>query len=493
MSDTKLSLNNIVRVTLQLPGAGLAFANTSALAIITDDVPTPADYGDFRIYLDAIQVAQDFGSSSTTARLAEKVFGQSPNIITGGGYLVVIPRLQAAPAAPATILGKSIVNLTALTATDYNINADVDGGGAGDLLIGTIDTTDLETAEASLNSVAITGAGLVFELSGEVAAAQVTLKTVSTGATSSIVIGSAGTGTDIATGIAIDGESATGADAGLERIKDSIIRTAGPIEYFGIIITEKMADADLLETASLMQTLSKIIFVASNLSADIAGVFKTVKDSGYTHTRCLYYSLSEGSALDFAAGYAGRGLSTNFDAGGTALTMNLKSIVGITQDSISQTLYNSAKNNGVDIYANFGIAWTQSFKANLFFDQVYNRLAFVLRLQIAGVNYLAQTSTKILQTESGLTGLKLAYGDVCSRFVDAGVFAPGRWNSSTTFGPSPEDHRRVVAEQGYFVYSIPIAQQAQTQREDRIAPAVQIAAKEGGAIHSSDVIVQVEA
>jgi hypothetical protein len=489
---SKLPLSNIIRVTLISAARGLAFVNTSALAIITDDVPIPADYGDSRTYLDAIGVSEDFGSSSATARLAEKIFSQTPNILTGGGFLVIIPRLQAAPAAPAVVTSKNTVDLTALTASDYNINVDVDGGGAADLLIGPIDSTDLVNAAASLNSIAVVGAGLLFKLSGEVTAAKITLETTTTGAASSIDIGTATTGTDIATGIAMKDETATGADAGLERVKDTIIRTAGAIEYFGIVLTEKMSDVDVLETASLMQTLPKIIFLASNTQADILGVYKTLKDAGYTHSRCLYYSTSEASALDMAAAYAGRGLSVNFDADNTALTMHLKDLVGLVADNISQSVYDDAKNQGVDIYPDFGIPKVQSFGANLFFDQVYQRLAFQLRLQIAGFNFLAQTQTKIPQTEEGMTALKGEFRDVCARFVNVGVLAPGEWNDSTTFG-DPETHERVIREAGYYVYSSPIAQQSQTQRGQRIAVPVQIAAKEAGAIHTSDVAVFVEA
>jgi hypothetical protein len=76
-------------------------------------------------------------------------------------------------------------------------------------------------------------------------------------------------------------------------------------------------------------------------------------------------------------------------------------------------------------------------------------------------------------------------------FVSAGVFAPGTWNSSTTFG-TPEDTIRNVEERGYFIYSLPISQQSQAVRETRVAPLIQIAAKEAGAIHSSDVTVLVE-
>lgn len=486
-----LDIGNVVRVSISGPERGLANVNTSALAIITDEVPIPADFGVSRVYLNPDGVAEDFGSSSETYRLSLSIFNQKLNILTGGGYLIVIPRLQSAPVVSAVILGEGPINLVGLTAEDYNLNVDVDGAGANDELIGSIDTSTLASAETSLNSTAITAAGLLFSLSGEVSAALITLSTVSTGATSEIVIAAAGTGTDIAVPLGLSG-SATGADTGVERAKDAILRTKNSVNYFGIVYNEKFADADLLELAATVQSMDKFHGVGSNLVADITGVYTTITNAGYTQTRCFPYTVSENDALDWAAGYMSRLMSINFDATGTALTMHLKDFVGLVADpGMTQTVLDSAKNAGCDVLADLGIPKIFISGANLFSDQVYTRLALKVDLQIAGFNYLATTTTKIPQTEPGMDGLKGTYRAVMKRYVGVGVFAPGTWNNPTRFG-DPADHDRNIEEFGFFIYSIPIAQQDQNVREARIAPVVQIAAKEAGAIHSSDVTVLVE-
>jgi len=488
-----LDLSNVVRVTVSGPERGLAEVNKSALALIIDEVPIPADFGTYRVYLNPDGVASDFGSNSDTYRLAVIIFSQKINILTGGGFLVVIPRDQSAAAAVASILGGGPVDLTALTATDYYINVDVDGGGAADVLIGEIDTTSLETVETSLNSTAITAAGLVFTVSGELASAVITLSTIDAGATKSIDIGDAGTGTDIAPVLDLEG-SATGADAGVERAKDTILRTKGSINYFGIVYNEIFTGTTLEELAATVQACDKIQFVSSNLTAAIAGDFTTISGAGYTHTRCLLYTISADDALDFAAAYASRLMCINFNGANTALTMHLKDITGLVADSgITQTVLDSAKKAGVDVLADLGgIGKVLISGVNLYSDQVYTRLALKVDLQIAGFNYLATTTTKIPQTEDGMNGLKGAYRGVMARYVTAGIYAPGTWNSSTRFG-DPEDHDRNIEEFGFFIYSTPISEQSQSQREARIAPLVQIAAKEAGAIHSSDVTVLVEA
>ena len=67
----KLDISNIIRVTLLSALRGLADVNTSALALITDEVPIPGNFGDSQIYLSPDGVADDFGSTSATYRLAQ--------------------------------------------------------------------------------------------------------------------------------------------------------------------------------------------------------------------------------------------------------------------------------------------------------------------------------------------------------------------------------------------------------------------------------------
>jgi len=113
-------------------------------------------------------------------------------------------------------------------------------------------------------------------------------------------------------------------------------------------------------------------------------------------------------------------------------------------------------------------------------------LAFAL--EVAGFNAIAQTSTKIPQTEPGMAILKGAYTDVLTQAVVNGFIAPGSWNSAVRFG-NPADLLANVLEQGWYIYSAPVTQQSQTEREDREAPLVQIAVKYAGAIHSTNVVV----
>ena len=491
----RLNINNVVRVSVLSPLRGLADVNTSALALITDDQPIPSDYGTARTYLDPTAVAQDFGTTSTTAAIANIIFSQSPNILTGRGYLVIIPRDPAAAASPAVLQSMDFTNLNQLTGDDYHIRVAVDGNPAADLEIGEIDTTSRATIEDSLNSAAVSSADLVFSVSGEPAAARVTLSTTTTGAASSILIDAATTGTDIAPLLGLSG-SASGADAGLETFKNAIIRAEQDVPFFGIIsntlLTDELSNAEIMELAQTVQARDKLLFVSSDETDDIAGVFTDIQQAGLTHTRTLCYTLGDEEAILFSAGYASSGLSTNFSGTNTARTMELKEVVGLIPDpGISQSIADAASDAGVDLYVDYGVPKLKTSGANQFFDQIYSTLALKLRLSIAGFNLLATVPTKIPQTEQGVSQLKSSYRRVCTQFVENGTFAPGEWTSAVTYG-DPDDHKRNIRDSGFYVFSQPIGDQSPTDRQARIAPLVQIAAKSSGAIHSTDVTIFIE-
>ena len=87
-----------------------------------------------------------------------------------------------------------------------------------------------------------------------------------------------------------------------------------------------------------------------------------------------------------------------------------------------------------------------------------------------------------------MTGFRNALSQVFEQSIRNGAIAPNVWNNSIPFG-DPETFKRNIEETGYYLYSIPISQQSQTDREARKAPVVQTAAKGSGAIHFADIIV----
>ncbi len=291
----------------------------------------------------------------------------------------------------------------------------------------------------------------------------------------------------------------------LETIQAAIARSTPLVFYFGVLIDEELLASEPTPFATLAaycQSVKKMFFYTSSNIADLqpGSGLDLVRQASETLVRCFYYgnALLNGAAAQqtqiFSGAYAGRGLSTNFNASGSSSTMNGKQLVGITPDqTLNQTYLNQADAAGVDVYGSFnGFSCLKTSGANAYFDQAYQRQWLVFALQTAGFNYLVTVGTKVPQTEDGMNGLKDAYIQVLKQAVSNGYLASGLlWNSATSFG-NRADLVRNVLETGYYIYSLPINQQTQAARQARQAPVIQIAAQEGGAIHSSAVIVAVE-
>lgn len=279
----------------------------------------------------------------------------------------------------------------------------------------------------------------------------------------------------------------------IETLEEAIARTKDLIFYCGIISTAYPASGDMKTLADYVQGLGdKILFLPSATYGDVAGAFTTIKAASDHNTRCLYYETSALDARLFAAAYAGRAMSVNFSGSNTAITMNLKQLSTIDPDeSITQTQWAALATAGVDAYVDYaGVPAVVSNGANQYFDEVYNIVWLVSALKVAGFNALAQVSNKIPQTEPGMTLLKKAYQSVLDQAVNNGFAAPGSWTSAEWFG-SQSAMTKNIQEKGYYIYSAPVNLQSVADRADRKAPLVQIALKEAGAIHSSNVVVNI--
>ena len=285
-----------------------------------------------------------------------------------------------------------------------------------------------------------------------------------------------------------------------ESVDAAITRTKDSIPYFGILSNKVETDASTLAIASVVQSLNKIDFMAKKTSADLTpttGIAAQIANAGYDKTRILTYiddNSTDTASVRFAAAYAGRALSTNFSGSNTTQTMHLKDIKGIDADAgITQTLLNNAKTVGSDVYPSFGgVPKVFSTSGNEFFDRVYNKAWLITALETAGFNYLAQTNSKIPQSESGISGLKGAYRRVLEQAIANGYIGAGSWTSADTFG-NLEDFHRNIEERGYYIYSLPVSQQSNADRTARQAPLIRIAIKELGSVHSSNVIVNINA
>ena len=324
------------------------------------------------------------------------------------------------------------------------------------------------------------------------------------GGNSEVTIEQNTTGTDL-TGISyLDIDAAVfvlGVEAysGRERLVDTLIRCK-PLVYFSGILVDHSLDpaynnSELLDASNWVQSEDKMLYIANNdiTCCDAGEIFDVIRGRNNHHTRCLaYFKDTAESARLMAAAYASRGQSVDFGGSNTTLTMQLKTLATIDPDpNATETLVQKAKNVGADMYVSVdGVPCVFSNGANEFFDNVYNDIWLKTALQVAGFNALRNAASKIPQTAAGVEILVKAYTDVLNTGIKNGAFAAGKWTLPVTFG-DPQMLKDAVESVGYYVYATPIEEQAQSEREERKAPFIQMAIKRAGAIHTSDILVYI--
>lgn len=474
-----LSISNIINVSVATVQIGVNNYSTSNLAIFSDEQPDLGTFGSlgYAIYLSPEQVGIDFGTSSKTFEMANGVFSQQPNILSGGGVLVVI--LMITTSQTLSFSGIAASGTFEVVST-YGTSAAINWNDSASVIQQKLRA--VVGQEGWIVTGSIASELLTIHMAGNYGPVSIVSTTANTLATSGPVA------ITITPAITIVGESLAAA----------ISRTVGLVQYFGIMATESVdviGQVGLLAAAAVIQPLLKVGFFVSHVSADIApgGMLDLLRSGSLSHSRGLYYGqVTSHEDLVFMASYAGLALSTNFNGSNTTQTMNLKSLPGVQADlTMTETFLQQAKAAGADTYPSLqGVSCVIQTGANTEWDQIYGTLWFAGALQVAGFNYLATTSTKIPQTESGMDGLKGAYRNICNQAVNNQFSAPGQWNSATTFG-DPAKLLLNVAQFGYYIYSVPIAQQSQASRVAREAPLCSIAIKLAGAIQSSTVIVYV--
>lgn len=481
-----------VNVSIAATPAGLANYNTNNIAIFTND---PAGFSEaYQAYITPNAVSTDFGSDSLTYKMANALFTPAPNFRTGGGNLYIFPfkgvsatsgSLTTADISTNVSNFKSVTN-GVLTLTIDGVATVVEGLDFSSVqtLNDVITVLNSQNLDVYIEAVGTTKIKFTSKRYGTDSSVTVAAATPAEGVTDLY-------GANYFNGA--DAEAAAGTNASGQTLADAV-RAAQQQVYFGGVLTTQYCDnATVLANAQAIQALDCDYFDAMSSMKNMSILGAEIKAAGLGKTRSLEMSNSPLEAKIAIATYATIAKSVNWQGSDTANTLNLKTLTGCLPDSgLSDTYVLSAQKNGVDIYANTGgLSVVYSNDNNGFTDDIEFQLWFKLAQQVAGFNYLRQTNTKIPQTEQGMTGLKNAYAQICEQGITNGSIAPGTWSGSIPFG-DPEDFQRNIEENGYYIYSLPITQQAQTDREARKAPLIQIAVKCSGALHFSEVIITIQ-
>ena len=454
-----------------------AHPSINSIALFT--IESPSQTGAYTAHVSSDTVEKLYGTSSLTTKMAKAIFSQTPNLRTGDGTLYVIPYVGTS-ATSATWTSPNITSAisTFQAVTNGSLKLTLDGGTA-------VQVTGLDFSNVTtVADIAAVIAGAGFDMFVEATSTGVKFISKRVGSESSISFSSAcgsaylnGSGGTVVAGV--DSTSQETFAEAVTRIKDTI-------SFGGVLTTQMLDNADILANATTIQEYNMLWLEGTCALANIAVLGNSIKAAGNTHTHIIAYSNGLADMKCCIAAALSRALSVNWAGVNTANTLNLKQLATVQPDlNLNQTYYGQAKQYGVDLYGSTqGYSCYYSFDNGAYVDEIVMNMFLKSKLEVAIFNALATTNTKVPQTEAGVAVVKSAIQNVLTQGTKNGYIAAGKWNSPANRFGNVEDFDANVLQHGYYVYSIPVSQQPQADREARKCPLIQIAVKRSGAIHS---------
>lgn len=480
-----LSVGSLVRVSVNLAPIAAARRGFGTLLIVGDSAVI--DMGErVRTYTTIEGVASDFGVNAPEYKAAALFYGQTPkpqNLMIGR---------WAREATAASIRG------AVLTAEEKEMNrwAAITAGDLSIKINGTDKAvTGLDfSAQTNLN-------GVVNVINSELTDAKVvwdgvrfTLTTVAKG--KSVTVGYA-TGT-LAGMMKLDQASALvptdGADA--ETPLEAVTAFADTSSaWYGLAFAaftmpsdnECLEISEFIEAATVTRIFGKTEVDTRALDSAWTQDFGSkAKAKGFKRT-CVQYSHNPFAICSLF----GRAFSVNFNANRSTITLMYKQEPSVTYETLTATQAAALKAKNVNVFVLYDndtaiVQWGKMANG-AYFDEVHGLDWLADAMQNALYNLLYQSKTKVPQTEEGQTMLVAEVANVCKEGINNGLIAPGKW-SADGFG---QLQRGDYLDKGFYIYSAPVADQAQAIREQRTAQPIQTAIKLAGAIHDLDVLVDV--
>ncbi|MDC9622784.1 DUF3383 domain-containing protein [Xenorhabdus sp. XENO-7] len=264
--------------------------------------------------------------------------------------------------------------------------------------------------------------------------------------------------------------------------------------WYGLVIADgSLSDSDVLSVARYIEsasvsriyghTVTKTDVLDPDVSTDIGSQLK-----GAFLGRTLWQYSAQPYAI---ASLFGRMFTVNFQGNNTTITLKFKQEPAISAELLTSTQANAlkVKSGNVFVHYNNDTAIIQEgVMANgTFIDERHGLDWLQNYVQTNLYNLMYTSTTKISQTDEGVTQLLINVEQSLSQGVTNGLIAPGVWGGDT-FGAL---NRGDMLTKGYYTYASPIAEQVQAEREKRKAPVIQCAIKLAGAVHFADVIINV--
>lgn len=493
-----LNVNDVINVQVNVGPTAVANRNFG-VALLAGPSAVIDVFERYRYYSDLDSVAADFGTSAVEYRAASTWFAQIPK-----PPLVIIGRwAQTATAAilhggALTLAQRAMSNFSSITTGGFSITV----GGVVKSITGVnlTATTSLSQVAAAVSAAMTTATAGICRWTGT----RFEFEAPTTGVASTLTYATApGTGTDLS--ILMQMTAATAQYAPVQGIAAETPLAAAQLfanqsnDWYALVFCPSngltyTTDTDMLNVAAFIEGASpaRIFGFSTGASAEVApnntsSLCYQLRALNYSRTFVTWSTTSSYSIV----GFFGRGLTVDFTGSRTALTMKFKTIVGMIAETIGTSAARALGALGVNVFVNYnnGSAIIQEGTAvnGRFFDEVHGLDWLQNYVQTGQFNILYQSLTKVPQTDEGMTTLMTQLEADLAVGVRCGLIAPGVWNADG-FG---QLLRGQTLPKGYYVYAAPIATQSQADREARKAPTMQAAIKMAGAVHSENIIINV--
>lgn len=492
---TGLSVSDVVNVQVYMTPIAAAVRNFGILLVVGDS--TEIDVGErIRTYTGADQVAADFGTSAPEYQAAVLYFGQSPK-----PQQLSIGRWASGATngllhgGPLNAQDQNLVNFTNVTNGGFTINVD----GTPQIITGLnfSTATNLNGVATLITAKLQAGAVCVWDS----VYSRFDIISGTTGTNSVVNFATApGSGTDVRALLKIASGQGGRTVAGIaaESLASAVAYMANKsTNWYGLqtvsINPSTIQDADVLAVAAFIeaQTVTRIYGVTSQDASMLDATNTTsigyqLAQLGYQRTFTQYSSYNRFAA----ASIFGRAFTVDFNGFDTTITLKFKQEPGVPAEDLLETEARALQAINVNVfvkYDNDTMILQEGTMANgFFFDEVHGLDWLQNDVQTEVYNTLYK-APKVKQTEPGVTRLATAVARSNNRGVNNGLIAPGIWTGPSIGALEEGD----MMETGWYVYTNPLANQSQADREARKAPPIQDMVKLAGAIHFADVIINV--
>lgn len=287
-----------------------------------------------------------------------------------------------------------------------------------------------------------------------------------------------------------------------ESLSEAITRVRGAESEWYVCIPTDLAmvsqtQATITAAANAIQSMEPASMLAVTLldSSTYLSIMQALSDAKYSRTFAVYDSL-------YTTGKANEGLTIMAAVIGYALGMNsvltstytlaYKSFTGITAtNEITSSQLNAILAANGNVYVKQGYYYSLFRQGHVSSGDSFDEIIYIDMLVEnikASVMSLLTNSTKVPQTEEGISILTASISTVLEQFRAINFIAPGTWNGPRILALEPGE----TLANGYLVQFESIASQSPSARAARIAPNCYICVKLAGAIEHITIALVID-